>query len=69
MAAYAIVSEDKIEHKNEYFEIRFTGAAQPHRRSIFFTTNEENLEVVARQVLADQGIVAEHWLVVPHAKH
>ncbi len=66
--AYKIVKEEEIEHKNEYFELRISeqGVSQ---QSIFFSTNAENLETVARAIMADKEITASHWQVVPHLKH
>jgi hypothetical protein len=65
---YKIVHESDIEHKNEYYEVRIDENT-PHRRSIFFTTNEENLEACAAEIVATEAQGAQHWHVVPHLKH
>jgi hypothetical protein len=35
---------------------------------LFFTTNEENLEDVAAEIVTDQLPGVKHWTVIPHRK-
>ncbi len=65
---YKIVKEADIEHKNEYYEVRINENGH-HKRSIFFTTNAENLEACAAEIVAAQARGAKDWHVVPHLKH
>ncbi|MCY7351374.1 MAG: hypothetical protein LH606_12020 [Cytophagaceae bacterium] len=65
MAKYKLVEEAAIEHKNEYFEIRFTNG----KRSIYFTSNEENLETTAAAIVADHARDAQDYHLLPHRKH
>jgi len=63
---YQLVEETNIEHKNEYFEIRWqTGGPG---RSFFFTSNEENLEEVAEEIVSRYAKGAAGWHVIPHRK-
>jgi hypothetical protein len=65
---YQLVEEEAIEHKNEYFEVRINpDDARPQR--VFFVSNEENLEDVARDILQKYAPEAEHWTLIPHRKH
>lgn len=67
MATYHLVDKNAIEHHNEYYEVRTTQEGdQP--KSLFFTTNEENLETVAGAVIADHMPGVKHWTVIPHRK-
>ncbi len=67
MAQYQLVEKHTIEHHNEYYEVRSTqNDDQP--KSLFFTTNDENLEDVATAVVADHMPGVKHWTVVPHRK-
>lgn len=68
MATYTLVKEADIEHKNEYYEVRINQSGQTHRR-IFFTTNEENLEDCAAEIVAQHANDASDWHVIPHRKH
>ncbi len=65
MAKYQLVEEPTVEHKNEYFEIRF----DDRRPSLFFTTNEENLETTAKTIVAAEATDAGEYHVIPHRKH
>ena len=65
--AYQIVQEEEIEHKNEYYELHLINNSQQER--IFFSTNQENLEQAARQIIDDMGIEVEKWHIIPHVKH
>ncbi|MFD2573744.1 hypothetical protein ACFSUS_24100 [Spirosoma soli] len=67
MAQYQLVEKHAIEHHNEYFEVRTTQNGD-HPYSLFFTTNEENLEDVAADIIADHVPGAKHWTVIPHRK-
>lgn len=67
MAQYQLVEKHAIEHHNEYFEVRTTrNGGEPN--SLFFTTNEENLETVAADIVADHLPGTTHWTVIPHRK-
>ncbi|GAB4019568.1 hypothetical protein [Spirosoma koreense] len=67
MAQYTIVEKHAIEHHNEYYEVHVTqNNDQP--QSLFFTTNEENLEDVAAAIVAEQWPGVKHWTVIPHRK-
>lgn len=67
MAQYTLVKKHTIEHHNEYYEVRTT-QQEGHPQSLFFTTNEENLEEVAADVVADHLPGVTHWTVIPHRK-
>ncbi|GAB3987828.1 hypothetical protein GCM10028807_09230 [Spirosoma daeguense] len=67
MSNYKLVDKHAIEHHNEYYEVRSTQEGdQPH--SLFFTTNEENLEDVATTIVAEHLPHVKHWTVIPHQK-
>lgn len=66
MAKYQLVEKHDVEHHNEYYEVRTTQTDDP--RSLFFTTNEENLEDVAAEIVTDKLSGAEHWTLIPHRK-
>ncbi|AQG81752.1 hypothetical protein [Spirosoma montaniterrae] len=66
MAQYQLVEKHAIQHHNEYYELRTTQTEQPH--SLFFTTNEENLEEVAAAIAKEHAGNAENWTVIPHRK-
>lgn len=66
MATYQLVEKHDIEKHNEYFEVRTTHTDKA--RSLFFTTNEENLEAVAADIIKDEMPGAEHWTIIPHRK-
>lgn len=66
MAQYQLVEKHEIEHHNEYFEVRTTDTDSPI--SLFFTTNEENLETVAAEIIAGHLPNAKNWTVIPHRK-
>jgi len=66
MAQYQLVEKHDIEHHNEYFEVRTTQTDNP--RSLFFITNEENLEDTAASIITDHLPDAKHWTVIPHRK-
>jgi hypothetical protein len=66
MADYQLVERHEIEHHNEYYEVRTTSTDEP--RSLFFTTNEENLETVAADIVAAELPGAKSWTVIPHRK-
>ena len=67
MAQYQLVEKHAIEHHNEYYEVRTThDNSSP--QSLFFITNEENLEDVAASVVAEHLSGANHWTVIPHRK-
>lgn len=67
MAVYQLVEKHAIEHHNEYFELRLNpSAAHPH--SIYFTSNEENLEIVAAEIINDMAPGTAHWTLIPHRK-
>ncbi|GAB3980273.1 hypothetical protein GCM10028806_47460 [Spirosoma terrae] len=67
MSTYKLVEKHAIEHHNEYYEVRITQDDE-HPESLFFTTNEENLEDVAADIIAEQKPGAKHWTVIPHHK-
>jgi hypothetical protein len=66
MAQYQLVEKHDIEKHNEYFEVRTTHTSMP--KSLFFTTNEENLEDVATAIIQDEMPGTEHWTIIPHRK-
>lgn len=65
MPKYTLVEEADIEHKNEYFEVRFAD----RRPSLYFTTNEENLETTADAIVGEHATDAGEYHVIPHRKH
>lgn len=67
MAHYQLVEKHSIEHHNEYYEVRTT-QADDQTKSLFFSTNEENLEEVAAAIVADHLPGVEQWTVIPHRK-
>ena len=67
MAHYQLVEKHAIEHHNEYYEVRTT-ETNDQPKSLFFSTNEENLEEVAAAVIADHLPGVKHWTVIPHRK-
>lgn len=67
MATYQLVEKHAIEHHNEYYEVRTT-QDDSQSRSLFFTSNDENLEEVATAIIADHLPSAKHWTVIPHRK-
>lgn len=67
MAQYQLVEKHAIEHHNEYYEVRTT-ETNDQPKSLFFSTNEENLEEVAAAVIADHLPGVKHWTVIPHRK-
>lgn len=67
MAQYQLVEKHAIEHHNEYYEVRTTETdRQP--KSLFFSTNEENLDDVAAAIVADHLPGVNQWTVIPHRK-
>lgn len=66
MAQYQLVDKHNIEHHNLYYELRTTQTNEP--RSLFFTTNEENLEETAANIVADHLPGTDHWAIIPHRK-
>lgn len=66
MTDYQLVERHEIEHHNEYYEVRTTGTDES--RSLFFTTNAENLETVAADIVATEFPGAKNWTVIPHRK-
>ncbi|MBC7572390.1 MAG: hypothetical protein H7319_22060 [Spirosoma sp.] len=66
MAKYTLVEKHEIEEHNEYYEIRTTHTNNP--KSLFFTTNEENLETTAVHVVADNMPDVKDWTIIPHRK-
>lgn len=67
MAKYQLVEKHAIEHHNEYYEVRTTHEGnQTH--SVFFTTNEENLEDVAADIVSSHMPGVTNWTVIPHRK-
>ncbi len=67
MAQYQLVEKHAIEHHNEYYEVRTT-QSEKDAHSLFFTTNEENLEEVAAAIVSEHLSGAKHWTVIPHRK-
>jgi len=67
-STYKIVSEQEIEHKNEYFELVLTRKDETDQR-IFFYTTFPILEDAAKAIIEDKGLRASSWKVRPHAKH
>ncbi|WP_080237618.1 hypothetical protein [Spirosoma rigui] len=66
MTQYQLVEKSDIQHHNEYYELRTTQTEDP--RSLFFTTNEENLEEVAADIASSELSGVEHYTVIPHRK-
>ncbi|MBC3783658.1 hypothetical protein [Spirosoma utsteinense] len=66
MAQYQLVEKSDIQHHNEYYELRTTQTESP--RSLFFTTNEENLEEVAAEIVSNELSGVAHYTVIPHRK-
>lgn len=67
MAHYQLVEKHSIEHHNEYYEVRTTQADE-QTKSLFFSTNEENLEEVAAAIVADHLPGVKQWTIIPHRK-
>lgn len=67
MAAYQLVEKHAIEHHNEYYEIRLN-PSEEHPRSLYFTTNEENLETTADEIVQELAPGTEQWTLIPHRK-
>lgn len=67
MAQYQLVEKHAIEHHNEYYEVRTTDTDEKSK-SLFFSTNEENLEEVAAAIVADHLPGVKQWTVIPHRK-
>jgi hypothetical protein len=67
MSNYKLVDKHAVEHHNEYYEVR-TNQEGDHPQSLFFTTNAENLEDVAAEIVADHLPGVKQWTVIPHAK-
>jgi hypothetical protein len=67
MATYQLVEKHAIEHHNEYYEVRTT-EEDKEPRSLFFSTNEENLEDVAADIVTDHLPGVKKWTVIPHRK-
>ena len=67
MPEYQLVEKHAIEHHNEYFEVRTT-QSDKDAESLFFTTNEENLEEVAAAIVDEHMPGVKNWTVVPHRK-
>lgn len=66
MNKYQLVEKREIQHHNEYYELRTTQTERP--QSLYFTTNEENLEDVAAAIILDEMPGTEHWTIIPHRK-
>lgn len=66
MTTYQLVEKHDIQHHNEYYELRTTQTS--HQQSLFFTTNEENLEEVAADIAAAELPGVAHYTVIPHRK-
>ena len=67
MAHYQLVEKDAIKHHNEYYEVRTTQETD-HPESLFFITNDENLEDVAAAIIADHLPKVKNWTIIPHRK-
>ncbi len=67
MAQYQLVEKHAIEHHNEYFEVRTT-QSEKDPESLFFVTNEENLEEVAVVIVGEHWPGVKHWTIIPHRK-
>lgn len=66
MTKYQLVEKHNIQHHNEYYELRTTQTT--NQRSLFFTTNEENLEEVAADIAKSELSGVDHYTVIPHRK-
>ena len=66
MTKYQLVEKHDIQHHNEYYELRTTQTDD--QKSLFFTTNEENLEAVAADIAQSELPGVEHYTVIPHRK-
>ncbi|GAB3913723.1 hypothetical protein GCM10028803_58250 [Larkinella knui] len=64
---FQLVEKDDIWQHNEYYEVHTT-QDDSHAKSLFFTTNEENLEEVAAAIASVHLPDAKHWTVIPHRK-
>lgn len=67
MAAYQLVEKHAIEHHNEYFELQLN-PSDTHPRSLFFTSNDENLETVAAEIIREMAPGTAKWTLIPHRK-
>lgn len=67
MAIYQLVEKHAIEHHNEYFELRLN-PSDAHPRSMYFTSNEENLEIVAAEIVQEHAPGVTAWTIIPHRK-
>jgi hypothetical protein len=66
MAKYQFVEKHDIQHHNEYYELRTTQTDD--QKSLYFTTNEENLEEVAADIVKNELPGIQHYTVIPHRK-
>ena len=66
MTQYQLVEKHDIQHHNEYYELRTTQTDD--QKSVFFTTNEENLEDVAADIAQNELSGVTHYTIVPHRK-
>lgn len=66
MTTYQLVEKQDIQHHNEYYELRITQTDNP--RSLFFTTNEEDLEAVAADIVRSEWPGVAHYTLIPHRK-
>ncbi|WP_420149640.1 hypothetical protein [Spirosoma sp.] len=67
MAQYQLVEKHAIQQHNEYYELRTTQDTD-HPKSLYFITNEENLEDVAATIVAEHLSKVQHWTIIPHRK-
>ncbi len=67
MAVYQLVEKHAIEHHTEYFELKLNPSDE-NPRSLFFTTNEENLETTAADIINDHATGTKKWTIIPHRK-
>lgn len=67
MAAYQLVEKHAIEHHNEYYELQLN-PSDNHPRSLYFTTNEENLETTAAEIISEHAAGTKNWTIIPHRK-
>ncbi|MBO9636614.1 hypothetical protein [Siphonobacter aquaeclarae] len=64
---YQFVDPEREALHNEYFEISFPGDDAP-ARSLFFISNEENLEEVAAYIVGKYVGNEPEWTLIPHRK-
>lgn len=67
MGRYKLVRKHEVEHHNRYYELRMNNNAE-HPYSLFFITDEENLEEIAAEIRQNEAPNNDDWTIIPHRK-